>query len=176
MLLDTGQNKLHGGVVLDGVELVTEQHTEFPLVVGAVGRQVMDAARLADGLVAEGLQGGEVTAVRHTHAGGQFLDAGQGACPDDIVDVVVVGEEIIFAIVTVEHTYQVFALKAEEIEKGAVLTEPIGVVGVIAGCFVVALDDDKPVAYVLAQLFTTGDISLFFEHVDIFLVIHFYPV
>ena len=149
-LLDTGQDELHGGVVLHSVEFIAEQQTELTLVVGAVGRQVMDAASLADGLGTKGLEGGEIATILHAHTGGKFFDAGQRACPDDIVDVVIVGKKIVFPVVAVEDTNQVLTLEPEEIEKRTVLTEPIGVVGVVAGGFVVALNDDKTVAYVLA--------------------------
>ena len=149
-LLDTGQDELHGGVVLHSVEFMAEQQTELTLVVGAVGWQVMDAASLADGLGTKGLEGGEIATILHAHTGGKFFDAGQGAGPDDIVDVVVVSEEIVYSVVAVQHADKIFALKTEEIEKCTVLTEPIGVVGVVAGGFVVALNDDKAMAYVLA--------------------------
>ena len=57
-LLDTGLDEVHGGIAKDGVEFDAEQHAHLPLVVGAVGWEVVDAAGFADGFVAEGLEDG----------------------------------------------------------------------------------------------------------------------
>ena len=112
----------------------------------------------------EGLEVGEGACVFDADAGGQFLDAGQGAGPDDVVDVVVVGEDVVLAGLAVEHADEVLPLKAEEIEEGAVLTEPIGVVGIIARGFVVAGENDDAVADILAELLAAGDVGFFLEH------------
>lgn len=163
-LLDASKDERHGGVAKDGIELDAEEDTHLTLVVGTVGWQVVNLAGLADGLGTESLEGGKVAGVLNTHRGGKLLHTGQRTCPDDIVNVVVIGKNIIFTVIAVEHAYEIFALEAEKIEEGAVLTKPVGVVGIVAGRFVVALDDDEAVAYVLAELFATSDISLFTEH------------
>ena len=106
----------------------------------------------------------EGACVFDAYAGCQFFDAGEGAGPDDVVDVVVVGEDVVFACFAVEDAYEVFALEAEEVEEGAVLAEPVGVVFVVAGGFVVAGHDDEAVADVFAQLLAARDIGFFFEH------------
>lgn len=167
-LFDTSGNKLHGGIAANGIELDAEELAHLAGVVGAIGGQVVNLASLAYGLGAEGLQSGKVTTIVDTYAGGKFLDAGQRTGPDHIVDIIVVGKDVVNAIVAVEHAHQIFALEAEEIEESAVLTEPICIIGIVARGFVVALDDNKAVAYVFAQLFTTSDIGFFAKHVNYF--------
>ena len=165
-LLNAGKDKWHGSILGHGVVFEAQKHAELATVVSTIGREVVEL-RIEDRemrVFNKFFEVGEAAAIFDTHAGSQLFDAGKRTCPNDIVYVVVVGKEVVLARVAVEHTNKVFALKAEEVEEGAVLTEPIGVVGVVAGGFVVALNDNNAVTYIFAQLFTTSDISFFFEH------------
>lgn len=163
-LLYAGMNEVHGGIFAHGVEFDAEQLAHLACIVGAVGWEVVDIASLADGFGAEGLQGAEVAAILDTYAGSEVLYRWQWAGPDNIVDIVVVGKEVVLAIVAVEYAYEVFALQAEEVEECRVLTEPVGVVWVVAGGFVVTLDDDKAVANILAELLAASNIGFFAKH------------
>ena len=137
-LFYASQDEFHGGIAAYSFFLDAEQGAELVEVVGTIGGEIVDFACFADGFDAEGLQVGERAAVVDAYRSGLIGYGGHGAGPDDVVDVDIVGEEIVFAIVAVEHAYEVGMLKAEEIEEGAVLAESIGVVGVVEWGFVIA--------------------------------------
>ena len=166
-LLHAGQREFHRGKTSHSVVLDAEQLAQLSRDVGTVGGYVVEV--LGRGQFSA--QRVQVARVAHTHAGRQLLDARQRPCPDDVVYVVVVGEDIVLAVVAVYHAHEVFALKPEEIQECAVLTEPIGIVFVVARGFVVARNDDDAVAHVFAQLLAAFDISLFLEHGCIFFLI-----
>ena len=163
-LLDAGEDEVERGVAVDGGVGDAEPLAEVGADVGAVGRQVVGQGGGGTLAVEVFAEVGKGAAVVDADAGGEFLDGGQGAGPDDVVDVVVVGEEVVLAAVAVDDAHEVFALEAEEVEEGAVLAEPVGVVLVVAGCLVVAGEDDDAALEVLAELLAAGDIGLFVEH------------
>ena len=173
-LLHAGQDELHRGEAVHRAVVYAYQVGHLGTYVGAVGGQEVGHRLAVDGR----LHGGNHVAqhlrragVLHTHRGGQLFHARQRARPDDVIDIIILGEDIVLACLAVEHANQVLALQAEEIQERTVLAEPVGIVFVVARRLVVARHDNQAVAHVLAQLLTPRDVSLFVEHINAFLLI-----
>ncbi len=92
----------------------------------------MYLASFANGLGAKGLQGFKVATIVYANACGQFFYRRKWAGPNNIVDIVIVGKNVVNTIVAIKHTYEVLALESKEIKKGAILTKPVGIVGIVA--------------------------------------------
>ena len=112
--------------------------------------EVHGAAGL-DGVVYERLQASHGRSFGHADFSGHVADTLDRTVPDDVVDVDFVAHEEFPAAVGVDDADQAVTLLSEEVQERAVLSELVGIGGVVDGTVVVPEDEDEPVAHQLAQ-------------------------
>ena len=149
-LFHTRKDELHRRILHHGIKLIAEQQTQLSLIICPVRRKIMNSPGLTYGFGAEFLKSGKVSTLCHAYRSSKLLDTGQWTCPDNIVNVIIIGENIIHAIVTVKHSNEVFPLKTKEIQERTILSEPIGVIGIITWCFMVSLNDYQTMSNVFS--------------------------
>ena len=98
----------------------------------------MHLPALRDGFLHHGLEVAERKTLADTHPGCQLLDRRLRTHPDDIIHGHIVAEEILLVGIHINDARISGMSMAEEIQKGTVLTELIGVVGIIGRSLVIS--------------------------------------
>ena len=163
--LHDGHDEVHGRRLLLLVGVNAQQIKDLEFDVVAVGRQEVNLALQAHGLVADGAEGRHRSRVADAHLSSKIGHAVHRAIPHDVFDVDVVAYEGFRVVVHVNHAHQPVALLSEVIEERRVLTKWIvGVVGIVVGRFVVAEQHDDAVSHELLQFVAAVGICFFTEH------------
>ena len=84
--------------------------------------------------------------------------------PDDVVHVDIVSKNHLSAAVDVHHRRQVRQIQPEIVQKCAVLTEDVGVVGIVGRGVVVAQKNEDSAADACCELLAARDIGFFAKH------------
>ena len=109
----------------------------------------------------------EIAAIGDADAVALFLQRGQGAAPNHIVDGDLYAEEDFLARLKVDDADQIGVIEAEEIGEVAVLTVDVGVVRVIEGRFVVGGEEGNALRNHFLQCGATATVNVFCKHIDL---------
>ena len=144
------------------------------LRVGTIGGQYVNLATFGDGLLEILAKLVEIAAIGDADAVALFLQRGQGAAPNHIIDGDLHTEEDFLARLKVDDTDQVGMVEAEEIGEIAVLTVDVGVVGIVEGRLVVGREEGDALRDHFFQCGTTATVNVFIEHIGLFLLLILY--
>ena len=137
---------------------------QLQLVLGAVGRQVMDALTALHGLVQVADDIGRGACVGDAHGCGFLAERGLRTHPDDVVDAQFVAENDFTVFVDVDDGRQPGEGKSEIIKESRILTIAEGVVLVVQSLFVVPQEQQDTRAHGFLQLGSALYISFFRKH------------
>ena len=116
-------------------------------------------------IVADGLQRLHGSRTADAHLFGKVLYTGYRAIPHDILDVDIVADEHLGALVDVDDTYQSVALLSEVIQERGVLAERIvPIVGIVGGRLVVTKQKNDAVFHHLLQFVAAAYVRFFAKH------------
>ena len=96
------------------------------------------------------------------------------ACPHDIVDGQFIAKDYFTILVHIDDSNQAGIVKSEEIEHRGVLTEAIGIVGIVHAYLIIAKEEQQAALHVALQLGTTADIGFFLNICHIRLLSYVY--
>ena len=116
----------------------TEQIFQAEHGIMTVRRKEMDGTVLFLCFLYQFFQLGIRSAVAYANLCGKLFHAGLRPHPDNVVHRNVISEEILFSTLGVDSSGYSRLVNSEEIKECTVLTELIGVVGIITRCFVVS--------------------------------------
>ena len=132
-----------------------------PQLVGmAVRRQEVNLTSLTLGTLYHLFQLGQWSTLLHAHLSSLLGHTGLGTHPDNIVHGKVITKEGLFPTLNIYHTGKARMIDTEEIEERTVLTEMIGIIGIVGRCLAIAQQQDKTTAYLAAQRFTAFFINI----------------
>ena len=97
--------------------------------------------------------------------GSSLAEAGLGARPNNVVHGHVVAIDGGLTRRGVHHGSQIGLVEAEEIEECAVLTESVGVVGVVKSRLCITQNNDEAIGHGLCQTLAALDIYLLLKHI-----------
>lgn len=140
------------------------ERLQFEDVLGAVGGQEMDGAARGQGSLDHLLETGEGKGLRGSDHGGLLAEEGLRAHPDDVVDGEVVAEDNVASFIDVDDGSEAVEVESEVVEERGVLTETVGVVGIIHRSMVVAEEQQHAAAHAALQLRPPLDIGFFAKH------------
>ena len=159
-----GKHQIHRLVWIEFRYRQTQKARKFNLALTTIWWQVVNLAtrlhRCGNNPV-ESLQG---LAIRHSDLGTQLHEAWLRTCPDDILDGKVVAKEHRLARLGIYDTHKCRQLQTKIVLEGRVLTEVVGVVGIVVWRIEVSGDKDNTLTYTTAQLGTTRYVGCWTEH------------
>ena len=162
--LGHGEHQIDRFVVVQRRGFDSEQFGEQEFRFAAIGGQVVDLAAQGDGLAQAGGQIGRREGLRHADLGTQFAECGLGAGPDDVFDGEVVAVEGLFARVGVDQADHRRDVQSEVVAERRILTEVVGVVGVVVRSQRIAGQQDDALSDSGAQLAAARGIGFCGEH------------
>ena len=160
---DDGLDERHGSLSRLSGRLHPEQFPEPHLVVTAIGRQEVDRLSLGTGFVDIVLQLLHGHRVADADLRTLILQRRLCTCPDDIIDGEFIAKHNLAVLIHIDDGSQTSVVESEEIEKRAVLTERIGVIGIVHAYLVVSQEEQQSATHILLQLSPAADISAFFN-------------
>lgn len=92
---------------------------------------------------------------------GHFPYRGDGAVPYDVVDVYLVAEKRLVAVVGIYHADQAVTVLAEKVKERTVLAKLVGICRIVHRAVVVTEQDDKSLSHQVAKLGATADVCFF---------------
>ena len=131
-----------------------------------VDRKMMDGLSLCHGLFDIILEAVQRLGLHDADAEGFLLQCRLSSHPYDVVNREFVAENDFLVVVDVDHGGQAGIIKAEEIQEGRILTEAVGVVGIVHSDFLVAKEEEDAAAYAFLQGITSLYVSFFREHIQ----------
>ena len=155
-LADDGLDEGHAGLRRLCGRLHARQLPKPDAVVATIGRQEVDWFSTDDCC-----QFIHRPDVGNTYGSGHLAQRGLGTRPDDVVDGQLIAEDDFAVLIDVDDGGQSGVVEAEEIKERGVLTETVGVVGIIHRCLVVAEEEQQAAAHVALQLGAATDIGFF---------------
>lgn len=140
------------------------ERLQFEDVLGAVGGQEMDGAARGQGSLDHLLETGEGKGLRGSDHGSLLAEKRLCAHPNDVIDGGVVAKDDVAPFIDVDDGSEAVEVEPEIIEERGVLTETVGVVGIVHRSMVVAEEQQHAAAHAALQLRPPLDIGFFAEH------------
>ena len=81
-----------------------------------------------------------------------FLERGHRPCPYDIVNGQVVTKDDLTVFIDIDDRSNAWEVESEEIQHRGVLTESVGIVGIVHAHLVIAQEEQQPATHILLQL------------------------
>ena len=162
--LGNGEHQVDRLVVVQGGGLDAEQVGEEQLCFAAIGGQIVDLSAEGDGAAQPCGQIGERDGGRHADLGTHVAERGLGTGPDDVLDGEGITVEGLFARIGIDQADDRGDVQPEVVAERRVLTEIVGVVGIIVRSEAVAGQQDDALSDLGAQLATARGIGLCGKH------------
>ena len=154
-----GLDKRHRSLIGLSCRLHTQQFPQPHTVVTSVWRKEMHGLSFGAYLIYIILQFAHRQGLRDTHHLGLFSQRGLGTRPDDIVDGQLVAKHNLAVFIDIDDSRQTRIIESEEIEEGRVLTEAVGIVGIVHAHLIVTQEEQQSATHVLLQLCPAAEIG-----------------